>query len=50
MVDKSKVLYVNSFFTKESGLPTADGQIDSIHIEGYASTVDKDRHGDVIPA
>lgn len=49
MVDKNKILYVSSsVFTKS--LPTADEQIDSIHIEGYASTVDKDRHGDVIPA
>lgn len=47
MVDKNKILYVNSVFTKE--LPTADEEIDSIYIDGYASTNDIDRHGDVIP-
>ena len=48
MVDKNKILYVSSSFTK--ALPTADEQVDSIYIEGYASTTDVDRHGDVIPA
>lgn len=43
-----KVLYVNSTFTKE--LPKADEAIESIFIEGYASTNDTDRAGDVIPA
>ena len=47
MVDKTKVLYLNSAFTKE--LPTADEKIDSIYIEGYASTNDVDRAGDVVP-
>ena len=47
-MNKNKVLYVNSTFTKE--LPTAAGAIDSIFIEGYASTNDTDRSGDVIPA
>lgn len=46
-MDKTKVLYLNSVFTKE--LPTADEKIDSIFIEGYASTVDIDRQGDVVP-
>lgn len=47
MVDKNKILYLDNVFTKE--LPTAEEQIDSIYIEGYASTADIDRHGDVIP-
>jgi HK97 family phage prohead protease/HK97 family phage major capsid protein len=49
MVDKNKVLFLNSSFTK-SDLPTADGTVDSITIEGYASTNDVDRHGDIVPA
>lgn len=44
----NKVFHLNSQFTKE--LPTADEPIDSIYISGYASTVDVDRTGDVIPA
>lgn len=47
MVDKNKILYLDNVFTKE--LPTTEEQIDSIYIEGYASTADIDRHGDVIP-
>ena len=47
MVDKTKILYLNSAFTKE--LPTAEDKIDSIFIEGYASTNDVDRAGDVVP-
>ena len=47
MVDKTKILYLNSAFTKE--LPKAEEQIDSIYIEGYASTNDVDRAGDVVP-
>lgn len=47
MVDKNKILYLSSIFTKE--LPTADEKVDSIYVEGYASTTDVDRHGDVIP-
>ena len=46
-MDKNKVLFINSAFTKE--LPKASDTIDSIHIEGYASTVDIDRSGDVVP-
>lgn len=49
MVDKNKLLYVNSSFTKSEPLPTADGKIDSVMIEGYASTNDVDRHGDIVP-
>jgi HK97 family phage prohead protease/HK97 family phage major capsid protein len=47
-MDKTKVLYINSAFTKE--LPATTDKIDSIFIEGYASTVDIDRSGDVVPA
>lgn len=47
MVDKNKILYLNSAFTKE--LPTAEEKIESIYIEGYASTNDVDRAGDVVP-
>lgn len=50
MVDKNKVLFLNSSFTKSEPLPTADGKIDSVTIEGYASTNDVDRHGDIVPA
>ncbi len=46
-MDKNKVLYLNSAFTKE--LPSADEKIDSIFIEGYASTNDVDRAGDIVP-
>lgn len=48
VVDKSKVLYLNSAFTKE--LPSAEEAVDSIFIEGYASTNDVDRAGDVVSA
>jgi len=46
MVDKNKILYFNSVFTKAEPLPA---EPDVIEISGYASTVDVDRHGDVIP-
>jgi HK97 family phage prohead protease/HK97 family phage major capsid protein len=49
MVDKNKVLFLNSSFTK-STLPAADEAGESVTIEGYASTVDVDRHGDIVPA
>ena len=48
MVDKNKVLYFNSKFTAKS-LPSDDGE-NVISIEGYASTTDKDRQGDVVPS
>jgi len=48
MVDKDKVLYFNSKFTAKA-LPKDDDEDQSIMIEGYASTNDKDRHGDVVP-
>ena len=41
---KDKIFYYSTKFTKQ------DGEDDSITIEGYASTVDKDRHGDVVPS
>lgn len=46
---KEKVFFVGNTFEK-STLPTNDDTIDSIFIEGYANTVDRDRAGDVIPA
>ena len=47
MVDKSKVLFLNSSFIKND---TTDGKTTSITIEGYASTDDVDRQGDIVPA
>jgi HK97 family phage prohead protease/HK97 family phage major capsid protein len=49
MVDKNKVLFLNSSFTKSS-LPATDDSSESVTIEGYASTTDVDRHGDIVPA
>jgi HK97 family phage prohead protease/HK97 family phage major capsid protein len=49
MVDKNKVLFLNSSFTKSS-LPATDDSGESVTIEGYASTTDVDRHGDIVPA
>jgi len=43
---KDKVLHLNSAFS----IKAADSAEGSIHIEGYASTVDVDRHGDVVPS
>jgi HK97 family phage prohead protease/HK97 family phage major capsid protein len=48
MVDKEKIFYFNSKFTAKA-LPKDDDEDQSIMIEGYASTNDKDRHGDVVP-
>jgi len=48
MVDKDKILYFNSKFTAKA-LPNDDDEDQTIMIEGYASTNDKDRHGDVVP-
>lgn len=50
-MDKNKVLRLNSAFTVEQkALPSSgDSSIESIFIEGYASTVDIDRSGDVVP-
>jgi len=47
-MDKNKVLYVNSTFTKAA--PANNEPADSIYIEGYASTTDVDRQGDIVPA
>jgi HK97 family phage prohead protease len=49
---ENKVLRFNSAFTvDEKSLPTAgDSGTESVYIEGYASTVDMDRTGDVVPA
>jgi len=47
-MEKNKVLYLNSAFTTKE-LSSADEPIDSVYIEGYASTADIDRMGDVIP-
>ena len=50
-MSKSKVLRLNSAFTlDEKALPaTGDSSTESIYIEGYASTTDIDRSGDVVP-
>lgn len=50
-MDKTKVLYLNSAFSikdTKDALPSATDVIDSIFIEGYASTNDVDRAGDVV--
>lgn len=49
MVDKSKVLFLNSSFIKSDTPATTDGKIANVTIEGYASTNDSDRQGDVVP-
>lgn len=50
MVDKNKLLHISgAIVSKSQDLPTADEKIDSILIEGYASTNDADRQGDVVP-
>jgi len=48
---KNKVLRLNSAFAvDQKALPTSgDSTIESVYIEGYASTVDIDRSGDVVP-
>lgn len=50
-MDKNKVLRLNSAFTVDTkALPSSgDTTIESIFIEGYASTTDIDRSGDVVP-
>ena len=45
-MDNNKVLFINSAFTVKDNSPSAK---DSIFIEGYASTNDIDRAGDVVP-
>ncbi len=49
MVDKNKVLYLNSQFEVKAAPAEGDLQ-ESVFIEGYASTNDVDRAGDVISA
>jgi HK97 family phage prohead protease/HK97 family phage major capsid protein len=49
MVDKNKVLFLNSSFTK-SEHTTSDDNVEMLTIKGYASTNDVDRHGDIVPA
>lgn len=51
-MDKNKVLYLNSAFSIKDmeALPAVGDKIDSIFIEGYASTTDIDRSGDVVPS
>jgi len=49
-MDKNKVLYLNSAFTVKDATPATSDTIDSIYIEGYASTNDVDRAGDVVSA
>ena len=52
-MDKNKVLYLNSAFSIKDisdTLPAVGDKIDSIFIEGYASTNDIDRSGDVVPS
>lgn len=45
-MDKNKVLRLNSAFSIKS-----DASSDSsVYVEGYASTIDVDRHGDVVPS
>ena len=50
MVDKNKVLFLNSSFTKSDTLPASTDPEGSVYIAGYASTNDADRQGDVVPA
>ena len=51
-MNKNKVLYVNSAFpiNLKDDLSSSTDTIDSIFIEGYASTCDVDRTGDVVSA
>lgn len=46
MVDKNKILYLNSKFSVKALPESSDN---SVVIEGYASTNDVDRAGDVVP-
>lgn len=45
-MDKNKVLYFDSAFS----IKKDDSSPDSVYIEGYASTTDRDRSGDVVSA
>lgn len=46
MVDTNKILYLDNLFVKSAD--SADDDEGFILVEGYASTVDKDRHNDVV--
>ena len=48
-MDKNKVLHLNSAFTVKELPKEGSTDIESIFIEGYASTTDIDRSGDVVP-
>lgn len=48
-MDKNKLLKLTGAFSFKN-LPTATEEIESIYIEGYASTVDIDRSRDVVPS
>ena len=47
-MNKSKILHLNSAFSVKE-LPKVSDEIESVYIEGYASTIDVDRQGDVVP-
>lgn len=48
MTDKTKILYLDTVFTKS--LAEDNSEIKSVIVEGYASTNDVDRAGDVVSA
>ena len=48
MTDKTKILYLDTVFTKS--LTEDNSEIKSVIVEGYASTNDVDRAGDVVSA
>lgn len=50
VIDKNKIFYISHGFEKSTDLPNVEDSIESIIIEGYASTTDVDRMGDVIPS
>ena len=49
MVDKNKILYVNSQFSVKALPKDSEDGTGAVTIEGYASTNDVDRQGDVVP-
>lgn len=49
MIDKTKVIYLDTAFIKQVSKSEDDG-VESVMIEGYASTNDIDRSGDVVSA
>lgn len=46
---KNKTLYLDSILVKREHLPAVEGEIESIIVEGFASTNDIDRQGDIVP-